>query len=352
MSYRFMLVSMTAEQFLPDAIAIRPIDITSDSDMEQLNTLDSACHEKLYGFPSTTTVEERRAILAPSSYHENHRWVAEVQGQILGIVLVSLPLKENLDGLTFLLAVHPDAEGRGLEEALTRHALAAAIEPSGRTHITYYGNLMQGESKDAPALPINRVAALLGLEPKNSAITRIAPLPLPASLVQAADHKKMTDSTYTFEVWDQEIPEQYLESAATAYHQLEVDEPTGEAYQEAADFTPERLREIEAKTRAAGEGIIYAAALSQGKVVALTALTYPVHPGNVSAWQESTVVMPEHRGRGLSRTLKVLSHTRLPVSAPHIQQIITMNSAVNPAMIKVNEELGYRPVWEEICYQN
>lgn len=29
-----------------------------------------------------------------------------------------------------------------------------------------------------------------------------------------------------------------------------------------------------------------------------------------------------------------------------------MNSAVNLAMIKVNEELGYQPVWEEICYQN
>lgn len=66
----------------------------------------------------------------------------------------------------------------------------------------------------------------------------------------------------------------------------------------------------------------------------------------------STVVMPEHRSLGLSRALKVLSHTRLPASAPHIRQIITMNSAVNPAMIKVNEELGYRPVWEEICYQN
>ncbi|WP_237208052.1 hypothetical protein [Rothia nasimurium] len=262
------------------------------------------------------------------------------------------PLKENLDGLTFALAVHPDFEGRGLEEALTRHALAEAIRPSGRVHITYYGFLMQDDDKDDPALPINRVAALLGLEPKNSAITRIAPLPIPTDLVQAAERKTIADPAYTFEVWDNHIPEQYLDSAAAAYHQLEADEPTGEAQQVAADFTPERLREMEAQAHAAGDSLMYAAALHQGTVAALTALSYPTHPGNVSAWQESTVVMPEHRGLGLSRTLKVLSHTRLPASAPHIRQIITMNSAVNPAMIKVNEELGYRPVWEEICYQN
>lgn len=347
-----MLVSMTVAQFSHRDISIRPINLDSDADMEQLNALDSACDEKLYGFPSTTTVEERRAILAPSSYYENHRWVAEVRGQILGIVLVSLPLKENLDGLNFLLAVHPEAEGRGLEEALTRHALAEAIKPSGRTHITYYGYLMPDDNKDDPALPINRVADLLGLEPKNSAITRIAPLPIPAELAQAAEGKTIADPASTFEVWEHEIPEQHLESAAAAYHQLEVDEPTGEVRREASNFTPERLREIEKKTHTSGEELIYAAALHQGKIAAITALTYPTDTRNVSAWQESTVVMPEHRGLGLSRTLKVLSHTRLPASAPHIRQIITMNSAVNPAMIKVNEELGYRPVWEEICYQN
>ncbi|WP_326502979.1 hypothetical protein [Rothia nasimurium] len=131
-----------------------------------------------------------------------------------------------------------------------------------------------------------------------------------------------------------------------------MDEPTGEVRWEASNFTPERLREIEEKTHASGEKLMYAAALHQGKIAALTALTYPTDTRNASAWQESTVVMPEHRGLGLSRALKVLSHTRLPASAPHIRQIITMNSAVNPAMIKVNEELGYRPVWEEICYQN
>ncbi|MBF0809219.1 hypothetical protein E4U03_11465 [Rothia nasimurium] len=71
---------MTVSQFSPRDIIIRPINLDSDADTEQLNALESACDEKLYGFPSTTTVEERRAILAPSSYYENHRWIAEVQG--------------------------------------------------------------------------------------------------------------------------------------------------------------------------------------------------------------------------------------------------------------------------------
>lgn len=75
-----MLVSMTVSQFSPRDIIIRPINLDSDADTEQLNALESACDEKLYGFPSTITVEERRAILAPSSYYENHRWIAEVQG--------------------------------------------------------------------------------------------------------------------------------------------------------------------------------------------------------------------------------------------------------------------------------
>lgn len=343
---------MTRPLTNPANLTIRAIDLNSDEDMKQLNILSSACSMKLYGHPSNSTVEERRAILMPTSYYEAHHWVAEISGRVLGIVMVSLPLKENLNRIDFAVAIHPDYEGQGLEEALTHHALEHAIVPSGRTGINYYGYLMQGEDLDNPNLAINIVADLLGVTVKNTAITRVAPLPLSPEIYEEIRQKASPDSTYSFELWANRLPDAYIDSAATAYRQLDLDEPTGEAQGEAGNYTAERLREMEQRTADAGEGILYTAAIYEGSIAALSVLTYPLAQGNVSAWQNSTVVMPAHRGQGLSRQLKLLSHTRLPQVAPHIKQIITMNSELNPAMIKVNEELGYRVVWHEVCYQN
>lgn len=174
-----MLVMMKTRYTDMAQPVIRPINISSDRDMEQLNALHSACGVKLYGYSSVSTIEERRAMLAPSDYYETHRWVAEVDEQIVGVAMASLPLKENLNRIDFAVTIHPDCEGQGLEEKLTRHALEHAIAPSGRTSINFYGHFLPNDDDNDPTHPANRVASILGLGPKHAVVTRLAPLPLP-----------------------------------------------------------------------------------------------------------------------------------------------------------------------------
>lgn len=332
-------------------LIIRAVDTALDSDMQGLNELSSACNVKLYGHPTHMSVEQRRTLLAPSPYEQRHRWVAIYRDQLVGIVSVLCPLKENLDLIDFGLAVHPELENRGIELALTQHALDHFIAASPRTRMNYFAFFMQDEDPQDPQAVQNRVAGLLGLSPKNTAITRIAPLPLAESTVSNLQAKLVHSPEHTIELWEDGVPEEHLESFGLILRQLEIDEPLGDAAPMISDYTPERVRFMEQRIADEGEKMLVAVALVDQKVVAASFATYSMHATNVSAWQNSTVVMPEHRGKGLSRLLKYRTHTRLPHIAPYLTQIITMNSQLNPKMISVNEELGYQATWQEVSYQ-
>lgn len=331
-------------------LIIHPIDIDSDDDVQNLNDLSSAVNIKLYGHPLHITVEERRAQLEPTPYHEIHRWVAEYEGILVGQVVAQLPLQDDSDFVYVSLLVHPEYEAGEVAQLLAQHAYTHAIAPSGRRHINYFANIMPHESLDDPSLAANRVAAVLGVNPKNDAVTRIAPLPLAPA--QAVSSKTEALSDLHLEVWENHFPEEYLDSIARAFYQLELDEPVGEAEKEPTQFTADRVVALEKRIHDSGERFLAVAVLEDDEVAAISFAQYSEHPTNISAWQNSTVVMPALRGRGVSRLLKFTLYSKLPELAPNIQQIITMNSALNPSIIKVNEELGYQKVWTEVCYQN
>lgn len=333
-------------------LIVRPIDIDSDHDLQNLNDLSSAVNVKLYGHPLHITVEERRAHLSPTPYNEMHRWVAEYEGILVGQVVAQLPLQDDSDFVYVSLLVRPDYEAGEVAQLLAHHAYTRAIVPSGRKHINYFANIMPYESLDDPSLAANRVAAVLGISPKNDAVTRIAPLPLAPALVEMVSSKIEALSNLHLEVWENHFPEEYLDSIARAFYQLELDEPVGEAEKEPTQFTADRVVALEKRIHDSGERFLAVAVLEDDEVAAISFAQYSEHPTNISAWQNSTVVMPALRGRGVSRLLKFTLYSKLPELAPNIQQIITMNSALNPAIIKVNEELGYQKVWTEVCYQN
>ena len=333
-------------------LIIRPIDIDSDDDLQNLIDLSSAVSIKLYGHPSHITVEEQRANLKPTPYDEIYRWVAEYEGILMGQVTAQLPLQDDSDFVYVSLLLHPEYEAGEVAQLLAHHAYTRAIVPSGRKHINYFANIMPYESLDDPSLAANRVAAVLGVSPKNDAVTRIAPLPLAPALVEMVSSKVEALSDLHLEVWENHFPKEHLDSIARAFYQLELDEPVGEAEKEPTQFTADQVAALEKRIHDSGERFLAAVVLDGSEVAAISLVEYSEHLTNISAWQSSTVVMPDFRGRGVSRLLKFTLYSKLPELAPNLQQIITMNSAVNPAMIKVNEELGYRPVWEEICYQN
>ncbi|WP_420114216.1 GNAT family N-acetyltransferase [Pseudactinotalea sp.] len=338
-------------------VTIRPLDTASDRELTEYIRLDHACDEVLFGGIENHTVEQTRARLEPNQYWELGHWVA-VSGsgddeRILGYGGTSVPLSENLDTVHVDLSVHPEHRGQGIATALLNEALLPAIRATGRHLISAYGAIPAEGDPDDMSLPVNKIAAAHGLSRKNVAVCRILDLPLDDELLddlaaQAAE--KLGD--YQVLYFEDTVPEEHLAAYGVLLRQLELDEPDEEVEHEAPEFTPERIRLAEKRRRDSGtRSLIAVAQAPDGAFAGNSVVEFHGGEGTTIGWQENTLVMPEHRGHRLGLALKVETHRRLRQEAPALRSIATWNSHVNPWMIAINEQLGYRVAHREIAFQ-
>ncbi|GAA1309192.1 GNAT family N-acetyltransferase [Brachybacterium tyrofermentans] len=338
--------------------SIRPLDPTSDLELTQYGALDVALDEAAHGGSEVFTLAQRRVLLTDTPYYRTQRWVAVAEpvegGEVLaGIASVYLPQQENLDTISVGASVHPAFRGQGIATALVEEALIPAIRESGRALVECYGAIPADGDPDDPSVPTNRLAARLGISRRNVAVCRILPLPLETSLLdqlQAQVDEKIGD--YRLELWDGGIPEEHLTAYGLLMRQLELDEPDEEVEHEAPEYTPERIRTMVQRLQDAGTRAIIAVAVApDGSFVGNCEVHLQQEEGTTIAWQENTLVMPDHRGHRLGLALKVATHRLLTEQAPHVRSIATWNSHVNPWMIAINEALGYRIAYREIALQ-
>lgn len=339
-------------------LTIRPLDPSSEAELDQYLALERTLDEHTYGGSQALTREQLREGLSDSPYWSTRRWVAiaeTVEGgeSLVGRASVFTPLQENLETISVGASVHPAFRGRGIATALVEEALIPAIRDSGRTLVEAYGEIPAEGDADSPEQPVNRLARRLGISRKNLAVCRALPLPLEESLLEAlqveAEEKR---GEYRVELWDGEIPEEHLAAYGLLLRQLELDEPDEDVEHEAPEYTPERIRESERRMREQGIARITAVAVApDGSFVGNSEVHLHTAPGSTLGWQENTLVMPEHRGHRLGLALKVATHRQLRERAPQLRSLVTWNSHVNPWMIEINEKLGYEIVYRELVLQ-
>lgn len=339
-------------------VMIRPLDPTSDLELDQYLALGRALDEHTYGGSQALTREQLRAQFSESPYWMVRRWVAIAEVNEGGELLVGrantfMPLQENLETISVGVSVHPAFRGQGIATALVEEVLLPAIRESGRTLVEGYGEVPSEGDPDSPEEPVNRLARRLGITRKNLAVCRALALPLEASLLemlQAEAAEKI--GQYRVEVWDGEIPEEHLETYGLLLRQLELDEPDEDVEHEAPEYTPERIRESERRMREAGTLRITAVAIApDGSFAGNSEVHVHTAADSTLGWQENTLVMPEHRGHRLGLALKVATHRQLGERAPQLRSLVTWNSHVNPWMIQINEKLGYRALYRELVLQ-
>lgn len=338
--------------------SIRPLDPTSDVELDQYGALERALDEHAYGGSQDLTREQLRATLTDSPYWTTRRWVAlaeTIEGgeSIVGRATTFVPLRENLETISVGVEVHPAFRGHGIATALVEEALIPAIRDSGRTLVEGYGEVPADGDPDSAEEPVNRLARRLGITRKNLAVCRAVPLPLDDALLDALEAEAAERTgPYRIEVWDDEVPEPHLGTYGVLMRQLELDEPDEEFEHEAPEYTPERIRENERRRRESGlRAIIAVAVAPDGSFVGNSEVHVHTAPGTTVGWQENTLVMPEHRGHRLGLALKVATHRQLRQQAPQLRSVVTWNSHVNPWMIWVNEKLGYRVIYRELVLQ-
>jgi GNAT superfamily N-acetyltransferase len=168
-------------------------------------------------------------------------------------------------------------------------------------------------------------------------------LELPLSEERLAELDQPVDG-YEIVQWREHTPEEWVEQFADALSAMSGDVPTGELDQEPSRWTPERLREAEARRLKQGRFCHTTVAVdAAGQLAAYTQMGGATgNPERLYQWD--TFVRPEHRGRRLGLAVKVPNCRSLQAGLDRPAVLHTWNATTNAPMIAVNARLGFRPV--------
>jgi GNAT superfamily N-acetyltransferase len=267
-------------------------------------------------------------------------WLAVDGDTAIGCALLALPLLDNPH--LGLLDVRVDIGRRreGVATELIRLAAQAAKRAGRRTILV--------EALDATAGDAT-CAALGGHSALGSTSSTLWLARLDRTLVDRWIEQRLERAAgYSLVRWIGACPEELLKPFAQLREAMDT-APKGDL-----DFTvewsPKSIRAAEeAHVRCHRRNLVLCARDdATGDLVALTDVLAPAGRRTL-AFQEDTVVRPEHRNRGLGRWVKAEMLRWLAEEEPQVEQIVTWNATENAAMRGINTELGFVPgdTWAE-----
>ncbi|MBI4943271.1 MAG: GNAT family N-acetyltransferase [Actinobacteria bacterium] len=298
--------------------------------------------------------------------YETTRGVAlGTNGAPVGLWMVELPLRDNLDNAYIGITVAPGHRRRGIGTAMLDH-VEGLVRATGRTVVQTWDGMPTDPQAEDPttafatargytsSLPSLR--SDLDLDPPGAAGIERALAPLDAELDGRFDvataRRESTDGTYRLVTWWGAVPEEHLEDRAALMQRMSTDAPAEDMAIEEEDWDGARVREDEAICRAQGKTVVETAALHvpSGRLVAFTMLAVPkATPDLASQWD--TLVLTEHRGARLGAAVKAANLRALVERFPALRRVTTYNAASNAPMLRVNFAMGYHPVLRTTCWQ-
>lgn len=326
-------------------IAVTPLDVADNIAVEQAYEIRSAvtsadlpdfppvCHQRFLGnlhhpMPGTAT---RQAL-------------AYLDGRPAGYVNIDLPQLENTENASVDIEVLPEHRRQGVGRALYEYSLRTARE-LGRKRIhgmsvtTLPGEPARDEAGSAFATTLGAKSALVDVR-RRLDVTTLDQTHLDRLLAAAWTRA----AGYSLVRWIGATPEEHLNDIAYLDGRLTQDAPLGDLEWEAAKVDGARIRAVEAALVARGRRSYHSALRhdTTGRVVAWTTIDF----GATSPWhafQQITIVDPDHRGHRLGTIAKIENLRYVQSHEPRLRVIDTWNAAVNDHMISINEAIGFRP---------
>ncbi|MEU0096915.1 GNAT family N-acetyltransferase [Kribbella sp. NPDC006257] len=250
----------------------------------------------------------------------------------LGVAWLDWYLQENTHLLEVEIAVDPVHRRTGVGTKLLE-AAAERARASGRRLLTgsIIGDAATGESAGTA------FATAHGFVRKHEELHQILELPVDPMVAVQRDG-------YEFVQWRDQIPDEWLEQMAAALQGASRDIPHGELDQQVQQWTPERVREVEARRLKQGRFCYTTIAVTaEGKLAAYTEMGgTPEIPDRLYQW--GTFVWPEHRGKGLGMAVKIPNLRSLQDGLAGSAVLHTWNAPENAPMIRVNDQVGFRAV--------
>ncbi|MFD3483563.1 GNAT family N-acetyltransferase [Streptomyces sp. NPDC058665] len=285
--------------------------------------------------PSRTETAGRLRVRPPNARMLHLVWAAP-DGSYDGVAALLLYTEESRRHTAFLdaLVVRPRARRRGVGAQLWS-AIRAELAADRRSSVSTMLELGGAGEAFVDGLGFGKALPLAWYVQR----VREADAQLPAA--------RLPDG-YRFEDWDGIVPDALADEFARA-HDVMRGAPGGGVDEQRPRWDVERVRGaarlvddrggiiltsvVLAEADGAGEGVDRVAAYS-GLVLR--------DPSHTRALQYDTVVVPEHRGRGLGRAVKRRLLGTLAERHPGVREISTTVADDNGPMLAVNAALGYR----------
>jgi GNAT superfamily N-acetyltransferase len=273
-------------------------------------------------------------------------WTAWVVGEekIAAYGMISMPTEDNLHLGQFGINVLPAFRRQGFgRKFLSKIVNAAQVNNRRLLIANTRSKIPAGEAF------MLKIGAEKGIEGHTNQLV-IADLDLDL-LNQWQERARERGEGYETGMWDGPYPEDYLPDIM-ALHDLLNQQPFGDLDVEDVKFSEERIRQTEKSLFSQGyeRWTLYVRETETGKFAGYTEVIWnPNRPEIID--QGITGVFPDYRNKGLGRQLKAEMLDRIITERPGVKYVRTDNADSNAPMMKINNELGFKPYSAECLWQ-
>ena len=288
----------------------------------------------------------RRLQVAPPPDARVVRWIArDADGDVVGYARLDLEEADNEHMGFCSVGVVPRRRRVGIGTRLLR-AVAALTRAEVRTALvgTTVDRVPSGDAFAAS------VGAKRGLDLRTSQLD-LGAVDRSWLATTRADAERRAIGYRLVRV-PQPIPDEFLEPLCSAFSVMN-DAPRGEIDFADERWTPKRIRDRDDFFTRAGRTrwTLLATKSDTGETVGYTEVVeLPEAPTVLQ--QYGTAVAPAHRGRRIGMWLKATALEQILEERPAARFVRTGNATSNDAMLRINEELGYRHAWTMSFWQS
>lgn len=272
-------------------------------------------------------------------------WVVWNEAAIIANAWTELAVEgKNANVVNFNIMVQPTYRKRGLGRALLAAVAEYAQAAGSSTMIT-----QTGRHRPEGEIWMRRIGAMPTIESRSS---RLALAEVNVDLVETwVQRAAERAGGYTLEFWNGYYPEIELDAIANLYTIHDNVSPLSSANADVVVGANQIRRQ---QDDLFGRGFACWTAIvrerSTTRLVGITEISWNTKQAEVLE-QGITVVLPEHRNRGLGRWLKAAMAQKVLRERPQARFIHTGNAATNMAMLKLNRELGFVPLSQDTWWE-